>query len=147
MKKSSNKLSFAKNISKKKHTILLLLIFAIMSGHFGIQMFLLESKYVSELESLVKIDSQPEPIIKRQPTLDELFIENASPKPEIKKTDAVQSNKPFETHKNVQPVKIIQRESARPSEITAKPKSPKKAAKNESKAERLRRVEQILTGF
>ncbi|MBX7174274.1 MAG: hypothetical protein K1X72_25090 [Pyrinomonadaceae bacterium] len=63
------------------------------------------------------------------------------------KGDVAISDKPLESQKEVQTVKIAQRETARQIQNTPVQTPLKKEVKRDVKAERLRRAEKILTGF
>jgi hypothetical protein len=117
---------------------------AITVGHFVIQMSFIESENKNIAESLVKI----QPIIAPETTsqIDEPVIENTDS--EIKKSDVVLPPQPLKSPKAVKAEKIVQKEPIRPTApVAPKRTTPKKEFKNESKAERLRRAEMILTGF
>jgi hypothetical protein len=144
MKKTKSQASFAGRMSKKKYAIIVLIILAITVGHFAIQMSFIESENKNIVESL----SKTQPIIapNPEPQIDEPVVENTDS--EIKKSDIVLPPQPLKSPKAVKAEKIVQKEPIRQPEPTAPKQKPlKKEFKHESKAERLRRAEMILTGF
>lgn len=138
MNKTNSQTSFAEMMSKKKNVIIILIILAITVGHFGIQLSFIESENQRIIELSAKIAPVIEQNIQAKPQVDEQL--------ETKETDVVLSPKPLASQKDIQTVKVLQRELNRQSE-SAPIQNPLKKAKRESKSERLRRAEKILTGF
>lgn len=140
MNKTNSQTSFAGKIPIRKSVIIILVILAITIGHFVTQISFIESENKRTVESLAK----SEPVIKLNKTE---VAESKTQPPETTPTDEVLSANPPESPKEVQPVKIGQKESRRQTETAPPVKTLKKEAKGESKAERLRRAEKLLTGF
>ncbi len=147
MNKTNSQTSFAGRMFKKKNVIIVLVILAITVGHFGIQMAFIESENTHIIESLAKIAPVIEENIQAKPKVDEQIVENKFQVLEAKETDVVLFPKPLELQKNIQTVKVVQRELNRQSEPAPIQNPLKKEIKRESKSERLRRAEKILTGF
>jgi type IV secretory pathway VirB10-like protein len=140
MGQTNSQTSFAGRIARKRNIIIVLVILAITVGHFVTQISFIESENKKIVESLAK----SAPVI--EPTDTEIAESNSQPL-ETKQTDEILLPKPVDLPKNVQPVKIVQKEARRQPEPAPLPNNFKKEAKGQSRAERLRRAEKLLTGF
>jgi len=127
-------------IYKKKKIVIILVILAITAGNFLIQMSFIESDNKRIIESLIKTPPAPEQKIQPQTEV----VENNSP---TTVTDEVLTPKTLETEKVIKTEKIIHKDASRQAEPALKQNPLKKEAKRESKSDRLRRAEKILTGF
>lgn len=143
MNKTNSQASFTKKVSKKKNVIIILVILAIMVGHFLTQMSFIEGENKRIVESLAKTEPMIEPNIPAQPQIDE----DKPQELQVERTDVLLSPKPLESSRNTQPVKIAQKESSRQSQTAPIQNPLKKEVKRDPKAERLRHAEKILTGF
>ena len=138
MGKTNSQKSLAGKIPSKKSVIIALVIIAITIGHFVTQVSFIESENKQIVESLAK----SEPMIES----DETETAEAQSQPiTTDSSDQLLTTKPVDSDQKVQPVKVVQKESRRQSEVPPIQNNPK--AKGESKMERLRRAEKILTGF
>lgn len=147
MNKTNSQTSFARRMSKKKNVIIILAILVITVGQFGIQMSFIDSGNKRIIESLTKTVPIIEENIQAQPKVDEQIVENKFQGLKAKETDVVVSSKPLELQKNIQTVKVVQKELNRQPEPAPIKNSLKEEIKRKSEAERLRRAEKILTGF
>ncbi len=138
MKKTNSQASLAKSVSNHKKAVIIPIILVVLVGHFIIQMSFIESVKVEPLtkaEPLVETEIIPQIILSNQSQIKE------------NKGDVALSDKPLEAPKEVQTVKIAQRETPRQIQNTPVQAPLKKEVKRDVKAERLRRAEKILTGF
>lgn len=143
MNRTNSQASFTEQVSKKKNVIIVLVILAILVGHFLTQMSFIESENKQIIESLAKTEPMIEPNISAQPQIDE----DKPPELKAEKTDIIVPPQPLKSQKNIQPVKIAQREAIHQPQKAPLKNPLKKEVMRDSKAERLRRAEKILTGF
>lgn len=144
MNQTNRPASFKEKLSKNKYAIIIPIILAVAVGNFVIQMPFISDKTVQN----ISLSAENEPVIEpKNPPTQSPIIENDSSQPEVAKSDEVVSPKISESPKDSQVVKVVQKDSRRQSETKPVRNSLKKEAKDDSKAERLRRAEKLLTGF
>jgi hypothetical protein len=138
--KTNSQRSFAGKIPGKKSLIIAVVILAITIGHFVTQISFIESENKRIVESLAK----SELVIETDKTE---TAETRSPAIIPESGDQLLITKPGVREKNVEPVKVVQKESRPQPEVKPLQNNLKKETKGESKTERLRRAEKLLTGF
>jgi hypothetical protein len=147
MEKAVEKKSFFKRFYKKHHIFVGAGILAVMIVHFIIQTAFIQSEKMRSVESEMQSENVnfSEIIVEEQKTF--------APPVEVKPKDFGIESEDFEAQKinEVKPAKEI-KPIPRRQEREIADKSPVKKkvlreTKKETKAERLRRAEQILTGF
>ena len=138
MNKAIEKKSFFRKFSKKHHLLIGAGILAVMIVHFAIQTAFIQSEKLRSVESAM----QSEKVNFNKIVVEETFV----PAIEIEDEDfQAQTVNDVKVTKSVQPI------PRRQEKVDATPTTNKKKSlretKKASKAERLRRAEQILTGF
>ena len=142
-----NKMNTHAKRIKKKNIGILLVILAIMVGHFAFQMSFIESQNKDAIESAAKT----EPVVEQKTQIEKIVkievAENNLQKNQIKEPDVVVSSEPRDFGKKSQPTKVVQKD--RQPQIRLEPIkiALKKEPKTPAKSERLRRAEKLLTGF
>lgn len=121
--------------------IIVSLILAIVVGHFVFQMSFITGENERLIESMTNANAP----VKQN---DVAKVEVAKNKPTDSQSDIViVAPQNRETRKEVQTIKAVEKQSSRPAEIVTVKNFPKKEIKRDTRAERLRRAEKILTGF
>lgn len=158
MKKTTDKSPVLEKMPKRNYVVLGALISAITIVHFVLQMSFIQSGNQQVIESVGKIETPVEQIAETKPR--EQIVELSSSKNEMTQPDIVMPDKNVVVQKDIvsQKIavsqKIIYPESRRqPAEVRRQyvteivRKSVRKKIVRETESERLRRAEQILTGF
>lgn len=144
VKKTSYQASSVGSGLKKKKLIIISLILAIVVGHFVFQMSFITGENERFIESMANANSPAgqNAVAKTEAAKNKL--------PDSQSADSdivIVAPKDSDSRKNVQTIKAVEKESNRQAEIVPVRNSPKKEVKRDSRAERLRRAEKILTGF
>ena len=148
MSNINNKGSYGKKMSKAHYSILGVIIVALVVGHFLTQISFIGNSDRGFEESLAKVKIPESEIVQPQPIVEENFQTISTPQVN---NDVILTQKKVETEKNVQAIKVVQKEQRqverRVPEVVVERNPVKEKVKSVAKSERLRQAEKLLTGF
>lgn len=142
MNKTDDRKSLLRKFSKKKHPILIGFgILAIMTSHFVVQIFFIQTEQFQSVEVAVQTEKSEveKPMAEAQKSVPQII----KIVPEVYE---VQTTKVIKIPEKVKPTPHRQVEKI-PLVQTQPEKKAVRNTKKETKAERLRRAEKILTGY
>lgn len=142
MNQTNSPASFKEILSRNKYALIIPIILVVAVGNFIIQL-----PFVSE-ETIrnINLSAEKESVVElKNPQTEPLIVESDLPQTETPESDTIVSPKVSGSSKDI--IKVVQKDSRRPSETKPVQNNLKKEAKDVSKNERLRRAEKLLTGF